>query len=47
MNKNKKLICSKCNERFYRETFKFCPFDGTPIKWEEGNEMDISDEMDI
>jgi len=28
-----KLVCSKCNERFYRLGFKFCPFDGTPIEW--------------
>ncbi len=29
----KKLICSKCNERFFRVGFNFCPFDGTHIEW--------------
>ncbi len=30
-----KLVCSKCDERFYRVGFKFCPFDGTPMEWEK------------
>ena len=29
------LVCSKCNEKFYRVGFKFCPFDGMPIFWEK------------
>ena len=29
------LICSKCKEQFYRVGFKFCPFDGTPMKWKK------------
>ncbi len=35
-----KLICSKCNERFYRVGFKFCPFDGTPIEWKKDDSVD-------
>lgn len=31
--KEERLICPKCNERFFRVGFKFCPFDGTPISW--------------
>ncbi len=32
---SEKLICPKCGERFFRVGFNFCPFDGTPIKWEK------------
>ena len=33
--KKEQLICSKCKQKFVRVEFKFCPFDGTPMKWEE------------
>jgi len=32
---SEKLSCPKCGERFFRVGFNFCPFDGTPIKWEK------------
>ena len=33
-----KLTCSNCKNRFYNVDFKFCPYDGTPIKWIKDNE---------